>query len=177
MYFRASCKVNQSARSTSGNSCCRPDFGGHSIENMLLRISFGEQSPSRAHTITIFPLGCLICCKGRNSPAGAIPVSSSNSLFAASSGSSPSTYSPLGIDQAPTSLFFQNGPPGCTSNTSIWPSRLRYINNPALRFTNPHLHGHKSPHPPVSSHHGVQKCYPPASDAQAKEKEKVWAIR
>src|SRR5208283_2139543 len=34
--FRASRNENQSARSTSGNSCWRPDFGGHSIEKVLL---------------------------------------------------------------------------------------------------------------------------------------------
>ncbi len=31
--------MNQAARSTSGNSCVRPEWGGHSMENVLLVIS------------------------------------------------------------------------------------------------------------------------------------------
>ena len=58
--FRASPNENQSARSTSGNSCWRPDFGGYSIEKVLLRIAWDEQSPSTAQTRTIFPPGCFI---------------------------------------------------------------------------------------------------------------------
>ena len=37
-----------SARSISGNSTCRPDFGGHSIVIVLLTI-FPSQSPANAH--------------------------------------------------------------------------------------------------------------------------------
>jgi hypothetical protein len=36
---------------------------------------------------------------------------------ATSSGSSPGSISPFGIDHAPSSLLRQNGPPGCTSST------------------------------------------------------------
>ena len=46
------------------------------------------------------------------------PSSSSNSRRAAASGSSPSSYSPFGIDHAPSSLLAQYGPPGWTSRTS-----------------------------------------------------------
>ena len=119
--FRASSNENQSARSTSGNSCWRPDFGGHSIENVLLRIALDEECPSTAQALTAFPPGCFIWSRETNSPAGLIPVSSSNSRFAASSGSSFSPYSPLGIDHAPASLSFQKGPPGWTRNTSAGP--------------------------------------------------------
>lgn len=110
--FLALSRLNQPARSTSGNSCRRPDFGGHSMENVLLRAPSGEQSPSTAHTVIALPVGCVICPSGKNSPLAAYPVSSWNSLFAATSASSSSPYSPLGMDHAPSSLFFQNGPPG-----------------------------------------------------------------
>src|SRR5438045_887329 len=69
-----------------------------------------------------------------NSPSGLDPVSSSNSLFAASSGSSPSSYSPFGIDHAPWSFFFQKGPPGWTRNTCKSAPHLLNISSPALNF-------------------------------------------
>ena len=40
--------IGQAARSISGNSCCLPDFGGHSIVNMLLTMLHGSQSPWNA---------------------------------------------------------------------------------------------------------------------------------
>ena len=132
MRLRASPKVNQSARSTSGNSCWWPEFGGHSIENVLLRIVLGEQLPSKAHTLITFPPACLMASSGMNSPSGWMLVSSSNSLFAASRGFSVSSYSPLGMDHAPSSFFLQKGPPGCTSNTCSCPSHFLNINSPAL---------------------------------------------
>src|ERR1700722_12060358 len=107
--FRAARRENQSARSTSGNSCILPDFGGHSIENVLLRISRGEQSPWKAQAVTNFPLGCLISSSAVKSPLGTIPVSSSNSRLAASSGSSSSPFSPFGIHQTPTYFCLQIG--------------------------------------------------------------------
>jgi hypothetical protein len=105
--FLALSKLNQPARSTSRNSCHRPDFGGHSMENVLLRMSSGEQSPSTAHTVITLPVGCVIFPRGKNSPLASNPVSSWNSLFAATSASSSSPYSPFGMDHAPSSLFFQ----------------------------------------------------------------------
>src|SRR5919108_4529198 len=69
-----------------------------------------------------------------NSPLGLKLVSSSNSRFADSRTSSPSSTSPLGIVQAPASLFNQYGPPGCARRTSRRPARTRYIRRPALRF-------------------------------------------
>src|SRR5207249_1373635 len=56
------------------------------------------------------------------------------SRCAAASGSSPAGNSPLGIDQAPSSFFAQNGPPGCTRSTSGSPSLRRNIRRPALVF-------------------------------------------
>src|SRR3954451_633534 len=50
--------------------------------------------------------------------------------MAAASGSSSGSYSPFGIDQAPSSLRAQNGPPGWTSRTSVPPLRCRRM--PAL---------------------------------------------
>src|SRR5262245_60843876 len=60
------------------------------------------------------------------------PVSSSNSLLAVSSKSSLGSASPLGIVQAPSSLFWKKGPPGWASSTCNLPSWSRYISNPAL---------------------------------------------
>src|SRR5439155_16221297 len=45
---------------------------------------------------------------------------------------SPHSTSPLGIIQAPASLFFQNGPPGLISRTWRSPSRVRNRRMPAL---------------------------------------------
>ena len=42
----ASSSVNQPARSTSGNDCLRPLFGGHSISKLLLWIAATSSSPS-----------------------------------------------------------------------------------------------------------------------------------
>src|ERR1039457_4628989 len=135
MRSRASSTENQLARSTSGNCCIGPVFGGHSIEKVLLRISSAEQSPSSAHTVMTLPLGCLISSSEMNSPFGLRPVSSSNSRFAASRGSSPSAYSPLGIDQDPRSFFCQKGPPGCTKKTSTPELTRLNINNRSEEHT------------------------------------------
>ena len=48
IFLRASSSVNQAARSSSGNSCRRPDFGGHSISKLLLRSFAASQSSSTA---------------------------------------------------------------------------------------------------------------------------------
>jgi hypothetical protein len=50
--------------------------------------------------------------QGLEVPKRVQPASSRNSRCAATAGSSPAPISPLGIDQAPSSLFRQNGPPG-----------------------------------------------------------------
>ena len=42
-FSRASSSPNQPARSTSGNSCMRPERGGHSIVNVLLAIGVGVE--------------------------------------------------------------------------------------------------------------------------------------
>jgi|SRR5579871_388374 len=131
---RASSIENHPPRSTSGNSCICPDRGGHSISNTLLRKSAASNSPATAHAATTFPPGCLIVPTSRKSPSTAKPVSSQNSRLAASSPSSPTSYSPFGIDQAPRSFLAQKGPPGCTRNTSSPSPRRRYTISPALRF-------------------------------------------
>src|SRR6201994_3377981 len=45
IFRRAVERSKNSARSISGNSCLRPDFGGHSSSKVLLRIWVGSQSP------------------------------------------------------------------------------------------------------------------------------------
>src|SRR5205085_1747881 len=64
--------------------------------------------------------------------------SSWNSIFARSSKSSPAAGSPFGIVHAPASLFRQNGPPGCTSNTSTRAAVRRNMSRPALCFISSH---------------------------------------
>src|SRR5262249_6578933 len=54
---------------------------------------------------------CLSGVSSSNGPFARRPVSSLNSRLAQASRSSDSTL-PLGIDQAPSSLFCQYGPPG-----------------------------------------------------------------
>ncbi len=105
-------KSKNSARSISGNSICRPECGGHSIVNVLLRIVAGLQSCSTAQAWTVLPPFCLIGCSGMNVPAGLIPVSSSNSRCAVRNKSSSPSGSPFGIVHEPSSLFWKYGPPG-----------------------------------------------------------------
>src|SRR5690349_9123931 len=61
------------------------------------------------------------------------PVSSSNSRRATSTGCSPGSISPFGIDQWPWSFRVNSGPPGCASSTSIPVGARRYSRIPALR--------------------------------------------
>jgi len=112
IFSLAASTSNHAALSTSGNSCCLPDFGGHSMENILLFRREGSKSERMAHANTSLPLGCLSGSNGMRSPEGGTPISSSNSRLAARSGSSSSANSPFGIDQEPSSFFAQNGPPG-----------------------------------------------------------------
>ncbi len=67
-----------------------------------------------------------------NGSVGSRPVSSRNSRRAVANKVSSLTGSPLGIDQAPSSLFLKNGPPGWQSSNCKLASRIRYINRPAL---------------------------------------------
>src|ERR1700693_4158827 len=132
IFSLAASNVKKFARSISGNVAVRPDFGGHSISNVLLFTEVGSSSPVKAQACTVLPLLCFTLPRGKKSPSGTIPVSSCNSRFAASCRPSRGLISPLGTNQAPRSLFFQNGPPRCTSSTSIWPFRSRYMSSPAL---------------------------------------------
>src|ERR1039458_2925723 len=84
--------------------------------------------------MTIFPLFCTTSPRGTNGPFTGKPVSSRNSRFAASRGTSGSRYSPLGTDHDSASFFAHKGPPGCTRKTSSAVAPRRNISNPALRF-------------------------------------------
>jgi len=64
--------------------------------------------------------------------AGAQYIITYGARRAASMGVSPSSWPPLGIDHAPKSLRDQNGPPGCTSNTSSPAGRRRKSSSPEL---------------------------------------------
>ena len=104
------------------------------MENVLLLSVVGSKSARTAQASTCLPPACLIGSSGRNSPSTGRPISSSNSLLAAASGSSPSENSPFGIDHAPSSFFAQNGPPGWTSSTSTPAGFTRKRRSPALCF-------------------------------------------
>src|SRR6266540_5771097 len=98
--------VNHAALSISGNCCFLPDLGGHSSSNRLLLISLVFTLLFMAQARTCLPLFCVIGVNGMYWLfLTGKPVSSSNSRSAASRGSSSSENSPLGIDQAPASLF------------------------------------------------------------------------
>ena len=123
---RASPVSNQATRSISGNDCSRPDPGGHSSANSLLRAAAGSRSPAAAHAVTTLPPFWRVDPSGMNGGSGtAVPVSSRNSRTAAGNRSSPSDGSPFGIDQSPRSFVAWNGPPGCASRTSSRPARSR----------------------------------------------------
>ena len=62
-------------------------------------------------------LGTIQQKGGKTVHAWAIEVDP-DTVVAQVSNSSPSCGSPFGMLQAPVSLFFQKGPPGCTSSTS-----------------------------------------------------------
>ena len=80
---------------------------------VLLRAALTSRSAATANTVSTLPLGCVTGPRSSLGPVGAgQPSSSANSRRATSHGSCPAAYSPLGIDQAPSSLRAQNGPPG-----------------------------------------------------------------
>jgi len=95
-----------------------PERGGHSISKVLLVIAEASRSCSTAQASITLPPEIVAGSRATKSPSIAWPVSSWNSRSAARSGFSSGSISPLGIDQAPSSLFFQNGPPGWTRNSS-----------------------------------------------------------
>src|SRR5215218_1567083 len=118
-FVRANSTSNHSARSTSGKYCRRPLRGGHSISKVLLASAVGSKRPSPANVMTRFPPRCRTSPSSCSRPIEALgPSSSANSRRAPCSGSSKASISPFGMDQAPSSLLRQNGPPGCTSSTS-----------------------------------------------------------
>lgn len=105
-------------RSISGKFCLFPERGGHSISNRLLEKVPRSKSASIAKAWTVFPLFWRNGLSAIKGPAALRPVSSLNSRFAQVSKSPDSTL-PFGIDQAPSSLLRQYGPPGCASSNSI----------------------------------------------------------
>ncbi len=97
----------------------RPDPRGHSISKVLLEAPVRSRSPSRAQAVTRLPPRWVTSPKGHGSPAGiSRPVSSPNSRRAAARASAPSSYSPFGMDQTPSSFLAQKGPPGWAKSTS-----------------------------------------------------------
>ena len=92
-----------------------------------------SKSASRANTVTCLPPRWRTEPSGTSGPSGgAEPSSSVNSRTAARAGSSSAPCSPFGIDQAPSSLRAQNGPPMCPSSSSGPSGPVRYSSRPAL---------------------------------------------
>ena len=77
---------------------------------MLLNVPSRFRLPLTAKAVNTFPLDCFSGAKWMHDPSGAgLQSSTWNSRCAAIDGSSPSMYSPFGIDHAPSSLRAQNG--------------------------------------------------------------------
>ena len=137
IFSRAASRSNHSARSTSGNSCCLPLRGGHSMLKVLLSRVAGSKSASAAQASTTFPARwriepSSISCSGSSS--GAAPSSSSSSRIAQARGSSSRPRSaPSGSTRRPRLSCAQNGPPGWTSRNSVSPPLRRKRRMPALR--------------------------------------------
>src|SRR3954453_17420376 len=132
MNARASARLIHCASATSGKLCRRPLRGGHSTSNVFERMPAGSRSPSAAKASTLLPPAWRTVARGNGTALRRVPVSSSNSRSAASTGASPVSTMPFGIIHAPASLFFQNGPPGLISRTCAAPSRSRNRRMPAL---------------------------------------------
>src|SRR4051812_22323611 len=110
----------------------RPDRGGHSSRKVLLVEASASRSPSAAQIVRTLPLA-FTAPSSTNSDAGTgEPSSSSNSRRATANGSSPSPYSPFGIDQPPASFLAQNGPPMWPISTSTPSAPRRWSSTPAL---------------------------------------------
>ena len=124
--------LNHSARSISGNSRILPDLGGHSMEKVLLLTAAPQRHivlPTHARSFRLFAEEA----SGADTLHWrARPVSSRNSRLAASSGSSPGSNSPLGIDQvrrlcsprrdlrdAPRTLPWSRGPYDTTTRPAL----------------------------------------------------------
>jgi hypothetical protein len=85
-------RSNQAARSISGKARVFPLFGGHSISNVLLVIASASSSPSTANAATRLPQRCRMSPSGSRGPARTEPVSSRNSLRAATDASRPHPF-------------------------------------------------------------------------------------
>ena len=99
---------------------------------VLLRIAAGSHWPANAQACTILPPFCWIGVSSRYGPRPSAPSLRRIRRSAAASKSSPGSISPLGMVQAPSSLWRKKGPPGCASSTCSPASALRYIKSPAL---------------------------------------------
>ena len=109
--FSASARGKNSARSISGKACILPEWGGHSISNVLLASDTIWSGPtSNAQACTVLLPCCFIDPRSTRFPCSSKPISSRNSRAAAFK-SSPSSCSPFGMLQAPSSFFFQTARP------------------------------------------------------------------
>jgi len=115
IFRRASATPNQAARSISGKVRRRPERGGHSISKVLLRMSAGSQDRSRLRWPTPErPCRPAVAPRraARNLPPGRVQslrrIRAERRIAALHRRQS----GLLGMLQAPSSLFCQNGPPG-----------------------------------------------------------------
>ena len=128
-------RTTHSTRSTSGNSRIRPDPRGHSSSKVLLDECVTSRSPSQRPDADPLPARLAELPEEDGPPAGG---GEPDLLFELRgrrrrAGPRPTWYSPLGTDQAASSLRAQNGPPGWAIRTSTAPpGRIRYSRRPAL---------------------------------------------
>ncbi len=114
MATRAASGVNHASRSSSGTSMKMPECGGHSMLKVLDQAWAVSMSPSTAQACTTLPprWTTLPSWMLRAMEPTTWPVSSPNSRRATAQSSSPSSASPLGMDQMPSSRCVKKGPPG-----------------------------------------------------------------
>jgi hypothetical protein len=113
-------RSNQAARSISGKARVFPLFGGHSISNVLLVIASASSSPSTANAATRLPQRCRMSPSGSRGPARTEPVSSRNSLRAATDASRPHPFRLLEsfrrprpcVPERPARMHQQDSQPG-----------------------------------------------------------------
>ena len=149
-FVRASSRPNQAARSISGNSCIRPDRGGHSSSKVLLTRVRGVQialgRPDGEHLAAGHPELAQRQELRRRARASRAPPRTR-------AGRRPTVprrgrARPWGSTRRRRPSVAQNGPPMCPSSTSGPPSPRRHSRIPALVLAmSPSwgVYGHKRP--------------------------------
>ena len=163
---RASSIDTHSTRSTSGNSRIRPEPRGHSSSNVLLDECVTSRSAVQGPHADPLATGLAAFPEEDGPPTGSgrgrPPLRTRGRRRRAAS--SPGRYSPLGTDQAASSLRAQNGPPGWAIRTSTASARGNPVQQEACTGR-AHGSGHILPPGPAEIRHGLAPgfCIPRCS--------------